>query len=725
VTIQTPAGKTIRLWIGSPKAEVDGKTVLIDPENPEKIVPYIKDGRTKLPMRFVGEQLDAGIEWIPASRTVVLTVQDTFTCGCKWQEGCIVQWTEAPNNLYQVSFVLNCDKKSTLERYFIEKNLKSMTEGADLTEYLKKYPKPPYPTTKICVNQSKKIIKWDPIVSPGTNPPPSDPPPPPDPDPPEKKGQIIIQVPKELYYGTVIQIMETISEDKKIYAVNTNGTCYTGCELICGKTYVVTPINQKITFVPPSQTVTLQKCCPIEYEEVKFEGKESASCDYALSQLNESISSMPAGESYSIMFSLKNNCPMDTKDISFTLASLSGVMTITPNQFILKPGQKLPFKVFITMPSDCQNNSLVEFSFRIGTDCGIEKEHKFFVNCKVPEPPPVPSREWFCGCFSKFNAESAEGTKIWLNNTCKEPESNWKVCMIPKDLKDVKMGLLISEYIANYPLKKYKYLCVELFVDEKGVVLKWKANPEQYPDCCQPKPKKGLIIGNISGTCNPGVTVNVYEAVTRKIVWTGKTDSKGNYETSDLNNCILDCPGTYQIVPSKDKYAFIEPNQTVTFTDNDCCDGNPMKVKAQIANFKGVTTAEPGKIIANLCRDCHGATVTFQNLSNPAAEIVTKVANIKSTCSTECTQVYGDTYRVTPKKDGFRFTPEFIDVKIEISCPDGFNRVSFDAQPIQTTQRNRSFVLWLLHQLQRVRNEYLHLFAIPVDLAPKVFSHKA
>jgi hypothetical protein len=79
VKITTRKGNIIELWIGKKDARIDGKTIQIDPNNP-KVVPVIKDGRTLLPMRFVGENLGAagadGIKWFESTKTVEIKVDD-------------------------------------------------------------------------------------------------------------------------------------------------------------------------------------------------------------------------------------------------------------------------------------------------------------------------------------------------------------------------------------------------------------------------------------------------------------------------------------------------------------------------------------------------------------------------------------------------------------------------------------------------------------------------
>ncbi|MEF3244405.1 MAG: copper amine oxidase N-terminal domain-containing protein, partial [Caldisericaceae bacterium] len=52
----------IELFIGNPLASVNGNPVPIDKDNP-KIVPFIKDGRTMVPLRFILENFGAEVNW--------------------------------------------------------------------------------------------------------------------------------------------------------------------------------------------------------------------------------------------------------------------------------------------------------------------------------------------------------------------------------------------------------------------------------------------------------------------------------------------------------------------------------------------------------------------------------------------------------------------------------------------------------------------------------------
>ncbi len=57
--------------IGRPTATVNGASVFIDPSN-LLVVPVIINGRTMLPLRFIGERLGANVDWSAATRTVTL-----------------------------------------------------------------------------------------------------------------------------------------------------------------------------------------------------------------------------------------------------------------------------------------------------------------------------------------------------------------------------------------------------------------------------------------------------------------------------------------------------------------------------------------------------------------------------------------------------------------------------------------------------------------------------
>ena len=73
LTQKTPDGKTkiIELWIGKKLAKIDGKEINIDSQG--KLYPTIVQGKTMLPLRFVGEALGAKVEWDGKTKMITLT----------------------------------------------------------------------------------------------------------------------------------------------------------------------------------------------------------------------------------------------------------------------------------------------------------------------------------------------------------------------------------------------------------------------------------------------------------------------------------------------------------------------------------------------------------------------------------------------------------------------------------------------------------------------------
>jgi Copper amine oxidase N-terminal domain len=72
VTIETKDGKIIELWIGKANAKIDGEDVFID-EDDHSIVPYISEGRTLLPLRFVSNTLGAeDVLWDGETKKITL-----------------------------------------------------------------------------------------------------------------------------------------------------------------------------------------------------------------------------------------------------------------------------------------------------------------------------------------------------------------------------------------------------------------------------------------------------------------------------------------------------------------------------------------------------------------------------------------------------------------------------------------------------------------------------
>lgn len=64
----------IELWIGKNNAEINGKTVPIDPDN-ASVMPMIINGRTMMPLRFIAENLGCEVKWIPENNQIKIHYQ--------------------------------------------------------------------------------------------------------------------------------------------------------------------------------------------------------------------------------------------------------------------------------------------------------------------------------------------------------------------------------------------------------------------------------------------------------------------------------------------------------------------------------------------------------------------------------------------------------------------------------------------------------------------------
>jgi hypothetical protein len=61
----------IQLWIGRPKARINGVSVDIDPDKP--VYPVIVKGRTFLPLRFIAEAFEFKVDWDAPTQRITLT----------------------------------------------------------------------------------------------------------------------------------------------------------------------------------------------------------------------------------------------------------------------------------------------------------------------------------------------------------------------------------------------------------------------------------------------------------------------------------------------------------------------------------------------------------------------------------------------------------------------------------------------------------------------------
>ncbi|MEZ4812292.1 MAG: copper amine oxidase N-terminal domain-containing protein [Caldisericia bacterium] len=84
--------KTIEMWIDKSMARVNGVESPIDPNNP-RVVPFIKNGRTHIPLRFPVESFGEGeVKWYAATKQAVLTFPDRCE---ETVEGLLVRYSDS------------------------------------------------------------------------------------------------------------------------------------------------------------------------------------------------------------------------------------------------------------------------------------------------------------------------------------------------------------------------------------------------------------------------------------------------------------------------------------------------------------------------------------------------------------------------------------------------------------------------------------------------------
>jgi Copper amine oxidase N-terminal domain len=84
--------KTIEMWIGKSNARVNGVNRAIDPNNP-RVVPFIKNDRTHIPLRFPVESFGEGeVKWFATTKQAVLTFPDRCE---ETKEGILVRYSDS------------------------------------------------------------------------------------------------------------------------------------------------------------------------------------------------------------------------------------------------------------------------------------------------------------------------------------------------------------------------------------------------------------------------------------------------------------------------------------------------------------------------------------------------------------------------------------------------------------------------------------------------------
>ncbi len=160
VVVTTRDGTRIELQIGNKDAKINGEVIQIDPNNPE-VVPFIENGRTLLPMRFVAENLGAtgpdDIRWYGDTKTVELRFDDPECGKCEWIAGRVLEKEKTyylasvtQDSFFDV-FVELCGGKKRI--IYLKDDLKAENSKDMLSAYSG--------NANFCFRESGDLAKWE------------------------------------------------------------------------------------------------------------------------------------------------------------------------------------------------------------------------------------------------------------------------------------------------------------------------------------------------------------------------------------------------------------------------------------------------------------------------------------------------------------------------------------------------------------------------------------
>ncbi|NLI56525.1 copper amine oxidase N-terminal domain-containing protein, partial [bacterium] len=260
VTIVTKEGKKIEFQIGNKMYKTNGVSKQIDPYNPN-VVPFIQNGRTLIPLRVTGDELNAKeINWYGDKNIAELI----FIVPCPEKlkgridvllpENCtngtyidIVDMNKKPisvikehkGGLYSTGCTLPCPGSYIVTPINPNCQFTPSYQQVDLKDCCPAYQR----ITFQC--ECEEV----------------------------KNGRIIVKMPPECAKETKVIIYDSSGKDVWSGIVNEQGIFDTECILKCPGDYKVVPINSNLQFIPESQLVTLKECCP-SVQVVEFQCRE-------------------------------------------------------------------------------------------------------------------------------------------------------------------------------------------------------------------------------------------------------------------------------------------------------------------------------------------------------------------------------------------------------------------------------------------------------------------
>jgi uncharacterized membrane protein len=445
VTVNTPTGKTVELFIDNPIAKVNGVDTQIDPNNPA-VMPFIHADRTFLPFRFIGEMLGASdIKWHADTKTVDLIFQ--LDENCEWTEiGKILSKDFSDNDSLSISFDSECTGEGqTL--IIPDINLKALNAGEFENPELFTIGRYQYECARFCLDDNKNVILWEAF-----------------PD-----GDCCPETP--CCDWEVIETLEILSlcpGDTGTKILSVKNVCGDGTKpihftieaiddvLVSTKDFELGPDASKEIEV----TITMPKDCEpgttLEYKvkissdceektkeiTVLVECSDCVPCCDFTTKLDDVPDSVCSGEEFSMVITTTNNC--DDEKLTFKIEpATDGNYFVFEDEnyleFTLDPKRGTDRYIDCIMPENCEEGEDVEFKLKVtafdsdGEECGSEIV-SFTVECEDcvvccdftveygRVPPPVCAGEIF-------------QVGLYLQNTCDDNDLTFKLKQDP-DTKD-------------------------------------------------------------------------------------------------------------------------------------------------------------------------------------------------------------------------------------------------------------------------------------------------
>ena len=639
VTIVTKEGKKIEFQIGNKMYKVNGISKQIDPYNPN-VVPFIDNGRTLIPLRVTGEELNAKeINWY-ADRMIAELI---FPC------------PERIKGRIVINVSTNCIKGTTINIYDAAGNV--VTSGSpNLNGVFDTDCKLPCPATYKVVPKNENCNFY--------------------PDSQEIKVPCCPDVAKiafkcdceeEVKKICACLVRMTIQPDNNgYYHVNIKENCESGdpvynlvlnfpADLLDGNLgiNILDYYNQFEHPVPTGLgciTVVFNTSNNVvsqwwAYPDRKPCCSEEEPCEWICGCI---LKAEPAADAnYWVVVFDKGCDSIDPIDLQIPANLHDTNLNLTIQDYI----RKFPNNKYW-----CVELCLDESGKIVNWKATPEK----YPNCCEKEGGRI---------IVSMPKECLEGTTVYIYNI--EGVEVWHGIANNQGVFDTGENPCILKCPATYKVVPKNENCK--FYPESQEV-KVPCCPDvakvEFKCECEEEVKKGGIIAKVY--CDQatalvpvsGVKINIFRTSDGTLIWTGITDSTGKIDT-----CFNIEPGQYKVVP--DDYSnmcsdIVPPSHIANVTS-----GNKVELV-----FKCKCIGKNGRIVVKMSKECLTGTkvIIYDKDGN---EVWAGEANSDGVFDTGCTLLCpGGPYKVVPVNDKCKFSPPAHEVRINKCCPE-YQEVEF------------------------------------------------